>query len=265
VVAGVCLNMRRLCLAAFAMLLALPSQSEPWRVTTGIVRPLHQAIDLLAQRHRWRISYEEAPLRYSGDFFEHGPKLGILTLDYDPADGPGAVLRQLVAEHERRGGVGRFEVTRLGRRWLVKVRQMRDERGQWADARSPLETRIGFKQLGWHANGLGEIWWQLREKYGVAVNEGGLAPGMPPTLMPAAGRRAGNWVARDVIAGMKQLGLRGESADYDADWYLVCAGERYGCVFNYVRAKPLFPQPPPPPGWSGLPLPYIPRPALAIQ
>jgi hypothetical protein len=258
------LDMRRMCVAAFALLMAIPGWAEPRRLTTGIVWPLHQAIDLLAERHGWRICYEEAPLHYSGDFFKEGPRLGIISMDYEPANGPEAVLKQLVAEHERRGGVGRFEVTRLGKRWLVKVRQMRDENGQWADARSPLDARIGFNQLGWHASGLGEIWWQLRERHGVSVNDGGLAQGMAPTLVPAAGRQADSWVARDVIAGMKQLGLRGELAEYGADWYLVCGGERRGCVFNYVRAKPLLP-PPPPPGWFLPLLPHIPRPAQAIR
>jgi len=249
----------------FAVMLALMGRAEPRRLTTGIERPLRQAIDLLAERHGWRICYEEAPLHYSGDFFRQGPRLGIISMDYEPANGPEAVLKQLVAEHERRGGVERFEVTRLGKRWLVKVRQMRGESGQWVDARSPLEARIGFNQVGWHANGLGEIWWQLRERHGVSVNEGGLATGMGPTLVPTTGPRAGNRVARDVIAGMKQLSLRGELAEYGADWYLVCAGERRGCIFNYVRAKPLLPAPPLPPGWFLPLLPHIPRPVLAIR
>lgn len=262
---GVCLVMRWIPILVAVALLAAPLPGKVRRLTTGINRPLKQAIDLLAERHGWRISYEEAPLRYSGDFFGYGPKLGVLSLTYDPGEGPEAVLKHLLAEHDRRDGVGRFEVTRLGRRWLVTVRQMRDEGGQWADARSPLETRIGFDRRGWYANGLGEIWWQLREKAGVAVDVGGLARGMSPMLLPSVGKQPGNWVAREVVASMKQLGLRGELVDYDADWYLVCAGKKHGCVFNHVRAKPLFPPPPPPPGSFFPPLPILPRPAPAIR
>lgn len=257
--------MRWIPVLAAVALLAVPLPGKVRRLTTGINRPLKQAIDLLAERHGWRISYEEAPLRYSGDIFGHGPKLGVLSLTYDPGEGPEAVLRQLLAEHEQRDGVGRFEVARLGRRWLVTVKQMRDENGRWAEARSPLETRIGFDRRGWYANGLGEIWWQLREKAGVAVGVGGLARGRSPMLLPSAGKQPGLLMAREVIASMKQLGLRGELAEYDADWYLICAGKRFGCTFDYVRGKPLIAPPPPPPGSFLPPLPNLPRPAPATR
>ena len=248
-----------------AVLLAWPGEGATRRLIAGISWPLADAVDQLATRHGWRICYEETMLRYAWDFHGEGPRLCVISMDYDPAQGPEAVLKQLVAEYDRRGCAGRYRVARQGRYWLVTVRQIRDEQGRWVDARSPLDYPVRMTKRGWFATGLNEMAWQLREQAGFPVGvDGGAAKGMLGRMVPSQSVYSGRMTARSVLMSLTYPPGENLWGRIGTDWRLTCAGKQFGCSLRLVRFAPASYLPPP--RGPFLPtLPHIPRPTPAIR
>ncbi len=232
--------MNRALAVVLVTILAAPLAAQVRRLTAGGLRPLNEAVERLAERHGWQVCYEETVPIHAEDVQRGGePRGGSIAVDYDPAEGAGAVLRRVVAEHARRGNVGRFAVRWESGRWIVSVAEMRGKDGKWAKARSPLEYPVTIPKGTWAL-------YPLREEMGrqISIHAGfrmDMTPGVVSnSLMQSyAAISAKNEKARTVVARSLRMSRQHGVAvvGMDTDWQVVCR-QGYGCSFEMVRGRP---------------------------
>jgi hypothetical protein len=231
--------MNRALSVVLVTILAAPLAAQVRRLTAGGLRPLNEAVERLAERHGWRICYEETVPVFAGDARQGEPKPGIIEVDYDPAEGAGSVLRRVVADHSRRGGFGRFGVSREAGRWIVSVTEIRGKNGEWVRARSPLEYPVTISKGTW-ALGLllEEMGRQISLHAGFKMH---MTPGLASNalMQNSAAISASREPARTVVASMLRVSRHFSVpvAGMDTDWQVICA-KSYGCAFQMVRSRP---------------------------
>lgn len=241
--------------AVSLLLLAAPANGQARRLYAGGRRPLSAAIERLAERHGWRICYEETRPSFPGDFERGEPKPGTVEITYTPNEGAGVVLRRLAADHARRVNVGRFEVRREASRWIVSVVEMRGKDGVWAKARSPLDHPVTISKGTWALIPLLEEMGRqlsLHAGFKVWMTPGVVSNGL---IQRSASIEATNESARSVVARMLKVCQHNSIealTGMDLDWDVVC-GQNFGCSMRLVRGgPPAFPPPAPPDRLSGL-------------
>lgn len=221
--------------------LAAPAHGQERRLYAGGLRPLSEAVQQLSERHGWRISYEETVALHAEEIQRGGePRGGFVDVEYDPAEGAGPVLRRIVADHARRGNVGRFAVSRESGRWIVSVGQMRGKNGEWVQARSPLEYPVTVSKGVW---GLMPLLEEMGRKLSLHTGfKVWMTPGLASNwlVQNSASIVATNEKARTVLARMLTAARRNDNAPAhgtDTTWQVVC-GQSYGCAFQISSSRP---------------------------
>lgn len=114
----------------------------------------------LINQYGWRVTFEEAPNVYLGDYidatrdFSYGYRVfhargGRLEFSYDlgsdgrPED-PAGVLRTAIAAYHRDGYPGRYELLTAGKYLHIVPTARQNEDGVWESVRSPLEAVVSL-------------------------------------------------------------------------------------------------------------------------
>ena len=129
-------------------------------------RPLAFAADELQKRHGMLINYEEPASNYAGDFIDRRPdyasgsrhiifpKTGHIEVEYIASndktaavENPERLLRDLLADHAKRGNSGVFRVEEKKGIFHIIPAQARDEKGIFRDIRPIMDTLISFPEM----------------------------------------------------------------------------------------------------------------------
>jgi len=129
-------------------------------------RPLESAAIRLRKQHGLRVSYEDVRCAYAGDLEERAitnPSTGVTHRNLVPRKGrvdlsyavsnetnklvdPLGALEELCRVHEMNGNPGRFEVRTLGSMFCIVPTMVRNEEGDWQQARPVLDTVVSFPE-----------------------------------------------------------------------------------------------------------------------
>lgn len=122
-------------------------------------RPLESVVYTFVQEYGWLITFEEAPVMYSGDMIDvtvnpsvgiraYNPRGGRLEFSYRlrqagrPPEDPMPVLKAAIEAHHRAGFPGRYEVVQVGGYFHIVPTAHYNERGVLELVQSPLDALV---------------------------------------------------------------------------------------------------------------------------
>lgn len=126
-------------------------------------RPIAKAVEILAVRHAWRMTYEDPPYVYANDVIDKtvnpvpglpralSPIGGRIDFDYEvPRSGkpdPAALIQKVFDAHMLRGNPGTFSVKQRNETFHIVPAQIKDNQGRLVDITPVLDTTITIPRL----------------------------------------------------------------------------------------------------------------------
>ena len=222
-------------------------------------RSLESVAYTFIHRYSWRVTFEEAPNVYPGDWLDvtftrnkrpptdgrrlYNPSGGFLEFSYDlgpygqaPED-PAEVLQTAIEAYHRGGFPGRYELVTVGEYFHIVPTARRDEGGVWEPIQSPLDTIVSL-------DGRGRITEEIMRELAQLMKQNVVGyrlwmPGNPffhkgnATPPPRIVERFERVKAREVLRSL--IAATGKSLI----WYLMCGmrqdksgTKRYSCALS---------------------------------